>query len=125
MFERSRSTEFVDRPQLKDVGIISGLNVMRIINEPTVAVKLKDPHVVYLVEEESTHSAILHGMVLDLVLDHSFSKLMEKCLKDAKMNNSSIHDVVLADESMKILKVQQLLVDFADLVPNDFPRAIT
>ncbi|KAG6478970.1 hypothetical protein ZIOFF_062419 [Zingiber officinale] len=37
---------------------------------------------------------------------HSFSKLMEKCLNDAKLDNSNVHDVVLADGSTRIPKVQ-------------------
>lgn len=52
------------------------------------AAKLRDQHVAYLVEgsnintEESTRSAILHGMVLDLVPGHSFSKPVETSTKD-------------------------------------------
>ncbi|KAG6528439.1 hypothetical protein ZIOFF_010614 [Zingiber officinale] len=97
MSERSRSTEFVDRPQPKDDGVISSPNVMRIINEPTASTKLRYSHVAYLVEEESAHSVILHGMVVDLVPGHSFSKSMEKCLRGVKMDNSNVHDVMLAD----------------------------
>ncbi|XP_020252551.1 probable mediator of RNA polymerase II transcription subunit 37e, partial [Asparagus officinalis] len=37
---------------------------------------------------------------------------VEKCLKDARMEKSSIHDVVLVGGSTRILKVQQLLQDF-------------
>ncbi|KAK9734835.1 hypothetical protein RND81_04G166300 [Saponaria officinalis] len=44
-----------------------------------------------------------------------FKKCMEpveKCLKDAKMDKSSVHDVVLVGGSTRIPKVQQLLQDF-------------
>jgi heat shock protein 1/8 len=44
-----------------------------------------------------------------------FSKcieLVEKCLKDAKMDKNSVHDVVLVGGSTRIPKVQQLLQDF-------------
>ncbi|KAI4346725.1 hypothetical protein L6164_007597 [Bauhinia variegata] len=37
---------------------------------------------------------------------------VERCLKDAKMNKSSVHDVVLIGGSTRIPKVQQLLQDF-------------
>ncbi|CAL9165684.1 unnamed protein product [Musa hybrid cultivar] len=37
---------------------------------------------------------------------------VEKCLKDAKMDKSSVHDVVLVGGSTRIPKVQQLLQDF-------------
>jgi L1 cell adhesion molecule like protein len=37
---------------------------------------------------------------------------VEKCLNDAKMDKSQIHDVVLVGGSSRIPKVQQLLVDF-------------
>ncbi|XP_057436397.1 heat shock 70 kDa protein 18-like [Lotus japonicus] len=44
-----------------------------------------------------------------------FTKCMEpvdKCLKDARMDKSSVHDVVLVGGSTRIPKVQQLLQDF-------------
>jgi len=37
---------------------------------------------------------------------------VEKCLKDSKMDKSSVHDVVLVGGSTRIPKVQQLLQDF-------------
>ncbi|XP_077213327.1 heat shock cognate 70 kDa protein 2-like [Tasmannia lanceolata] len=37
---------------------------------------------------------------------------VEKCLKDAKMDKSSVHDVVLVGGSTRIPRVQQLLQDF-------------
>jgi heat shock 70kDa protein 1/2/6/8 len=37
---------------------------------------------------------------------------MEKCLRDAKMDKSTIHDVMLIGGSTRIPKVQQLLQDF-------------
>ncbi|KAL2329565.1 hypothetical protein Fmac_017146 [Flemingia macrophylla] len=39
-------------------------------------------------------------------------KIVEKCLRDAKMEKSSIHDVVLVGGSSRIPKVQELLQDF-------------
>ena len=37
---------------------------------------------------------------------------VEKCLRDAKMDKSTVHDVVLVGGSTRIPKVQQLLQDF-------------
>nr|GME09951.1 heat shock cognate 70 kDa protein 2-like [Ipomoea batatas]GME16556.1 heat shock cognate 70 kDa protein 2-like [Ipomoea batatas] len=37
---------------------------------------------------------------------------VEKCLRDAKMDKSSVHDIVLVGGSTRIPKVQQLLQDF-------------
>jgi len=39
-------------------------------------------------------------------------KTVEECLRDAKMNKSRVHDVVLVGGSSRIPKVQQLLQDF-------------
>ncbi|KAK3431317.1 hypothetical protein EUGRSUZ_E03189 [Eucalyptus grandis] len=39
-------------------------------------------------------------------------ELVEKCLRDAKMDKSTVHDVVLVGGSTRIPKVQQLLQDF-------------
>ncbi|KAB5538823.1 hypothetical protein DKX38_016356 [Salix brachista] len=39
-------------------------------------------------------------------------KRVEKCLRDAKMDKSTVHDAVLVGGSTRILKVQQLLQDF-------------
>ncbi|KAB1217895.1 Heat shock cognate 70 kDa protein [Morella rubra] len=41
-------------------------------------------------------------------------KLVEKCLADAKIDKSGVHDVVLTGGSSRIPKVQQLLRDFFD-----------
>ncbi|KAF8683696.1 hypothetical protein HU200_044626 [Digitaria exilis] len=46
---------------------------------------------------------------------HHFSKCMEtveKCLRDAKMDKSSVHDIILVRGSTRIPKVQELLRDF-------------
>uniref|UniRef100_A0A0D3AEW4 Uncharacterized protein n=1 Tax=Brassica oleracea var. oleracea TaxID=109376 RepID=A0A0D3AEW4_BRAOL len=40
------------------------------------------------------------------------ASLLEKCLRDAKMDKSSVDDVVLVGGSTRIPKVQQLLLDF-------------
>ncbi|KAL3521084.1 hypothetical protein ACH5RR_019233 [Cinchona calisaya] len=39
-------------------------------------------------------------------------ELVEDCLRDAKMDKSNVHDVVLVGGSTRILKVQQLLQEF-------------
>lgn len=46
---------------------------------------------------------------LNMDLFRKCMELVEKCLRDAKMDKSSIHDVVLVGGSTRIPKVQQLL----------------
>ncbi|OBS67231.1 hypothetical protein A6R68_04231 [Neotoma lepida] len=71
------------RQATKDAGTIAGLNVLRIINEPTAA-------------------AIAYGL----------DKKVKKALRDAKLDKSQIHDIVLVGGSTRIPKIQKLLQDF-------------
>jgi heat shock protein 1/8 len=67
-----------------------------------------------LYEGVDFYSTITRARVEELNMD-MFRKCMEpveKCLRDAKMDKSSIHDVVLVGGSTRIPKVQQLLQDF-------------
>ncbi|KAJ0100866.1 hypothetical protein Patl1_06367 [Pistacia atlantica] len=60
------------------------------------------------------YSAITRARFEDLNMD-LFRKCMEPvetCLRDAKMDKSTVHDVVLVGGSTRIPKVQQLLQDF-------------
>ncbi|KAJ6793519.1 putative heat shock cognate 70 kDa protein 2 [Iris pallida] len=60
------------------------------------------------------YSIITRARFKELNMD-LFRKCMEpveKCLRDAKMDKSTIHDVVLVGGSTRISKVQQLLQDF-------------
>ncbi|CAI5515936.1 unnamed protein product [Closterium sp. Naga37s-1] len=60
------------------------------------------------------YSTITRARFEELNMD-MFRKCMEpveKCLKDAKMDKGTIHDVVLVGGSTRIPKVQQLLQDF-------------
>ncbi|KAM7257270.1 hypothetical protein ACFE04_013011 [Oxalis oulophora] len=60
------------------------------------------------------HATITRAKFEELNMD-LFRKCMEtveKCLNDAKMDKSSVHDVVLVGGSSRIPKVQQLLQDF-------------
>jgi len=60
------------------------------------------------------YSSITRARFEELNMD-MFRKCMEpveKCLRDAKMDKSSVHDVVLVGGSTRIPKVQQLLSDF-------------
>ncbi|KAI8523846.1 hypothetical protein RHMOL_Rhmol13G0104000 [Rhododendron molle] len=75
------------RQATKDAGVIAGLHVMRIINEPTAA-------------------AIAYG------LGNKASSTVEECLRDAKMDKSNVDEVVLVGGSTRIPKVLQLLQDF-------------
>lgn len=51
---------------------------------------------------------------LNMDLFRSCVETVEKCLKDADMKKSRIHDVVLVGGSTRIPKVQQLLQEFFD-----------
>ncbi|KEH30132.1 heat shock cognate 70 kDa protein [Medicago truncatula] len=130
------------RQATKDAGVISGLNVMRIINEPTAAA------IAYGLDKKATSTGEKNVLIFDLgggTFDVSlltieegifegidfyttitrarfeelnmdlFRKCMEpveKCLRDAKMDKNSVDDVVLVGGSTRIPKVQQLLQDF-------------
>ncbi|GJN31047.1 hypothetical protein PR202_gb19401 [Eleusine coracana subsp. coracana] len=176
------------RQATKDAGVISGLNVMRIINEPTAAA------IAYGLDKKSSSDGEKNVLIFDLgggtfdvsiltieegifevkatagdthlggedfdnrlvnhfvqefkrknkkdisgnpralrrlrtacerakrtlsstaqttiEIDSLYEGPVEKCLRDAKMDKSSIHDVVLVGGSTRIPKVQQLLQDF-------------
>ncbi|KAK9927437.1 hypothetical protein M0R45_024620 [Rubus argutus] len=67
-----------------------------------------------LFEGTDFYTTITRARFEELNMDH-FTKCMEpveKCLRDAKMDKSIIHDVVLVGGSTRIPKVQQLLQDF-------------
>ncbi|KAI6669007.1 hypothetical protein NL676_003892 [Syzygium grande] len=67
-----------------------------------------------LYEGVDFYTAITRARFEELNMD-LFRKCMEpveKCLRDAKMDKSSVHDVVLVGGSTRIPKVQQLLQDF-------------
>ncbi|KAL3678049.1 hypothetical protein R1sor_021005 [Riccia sorocarpa] len=67
-----------------------------------------------LYEGVDFYTTITRARFEELNMD-MFRKCMEpveKCLKDAKLDKSSIHDVVLVGGSTRIPKVQQLLQDF-------------
>uniref|UniRef100_A0A7N2MGU1 Heat shock protein 70 n=1 Tax=Quercus lobata TaxID=97700 RepID=A0A7N2MGU1_QUELO len=52
--------------------------------------------------------------VLNMDLFRKSIDIVEKCLTDANMNKSCVHDVVVTGGSSRIPKVQQLLQDFFD-----------
>ncbi|RZB54157.1 heat shock cognate 70 kDa protein 2-like [Glycine soja] len=62
------------------------------------------------------HSSISRAKFEELNKDYlnKCMEFVEKCLIDAKMDKSSVHDVVLAGGSTRIPKLQQLLSDFFD-----------
>ncbi|CAL5438210.1 unnamed protein product [Camellia sinensis] len=67
-----------------------------------------------LYEGVDFYSPITRARFEELNMD-LFRKCMEpveKCLRDAKMDKSTVHDVVLVGGSTRIPKVQQLLQDF-------------
>nr|GEV33856.1 heat shock cognate 70 kDa protein 2-like [Tanacetum cinerariifolium] len=151
------------RQATKDAGAISGLNVMRIINEPTAAA------IAYGLDEKASSVGEKNVLIFDLgggtfdvslltieegifevmltagdthlggedfdnrMVNHFVQEFkrknkkdisgnpralrrkcmepVEKCLRDTKMDKSSVHDVVVGG-STRIPKVQQLLQDF-------------
>ncbi|KAM1126191.1 heat shock 70 kDa protein 1-like [Malus sylvestris] len=67
-----------------------------------------------LYESIDLYSTITRARFEELNMD-LFRKCMEpveKCLRDAKMDKSNVHDVVLVEGSTRIPKVQQLFQDF-------------
>uniref|UniRef100_A0A453PT62 Heat shock cognate 70 kDa protein n=1 Tax=Aegilops tauschii subsp. strangulata TaxID=200361 RepID=A0A453PT62_AEGTS len=132
-----------------DAGAIAGLNVTRIINEPSAAAiayglgntsayggaktvltfdfggGTLDISVVNIDEGTFTVKAtsgdthlggedINNRMELNLDLFSKCIMHVAKCLGDAEMDKSQVHDVVLVGGSTKIPKVQQMLQDFFD-----------
>ncbi|KAJ8535568.1 hypothetical protein K7X08_023288 [Anisodus acutangulus] len=102
------------RQATKDAGVIAGLNVTRIINEPTAAA------IAYGLDKKASSvgidfcSTITRAKFEELNME-LFKKCVdpvEKCLRDAKMDKNSVHEIVLVGGSTRIPKVQQLLQDF-------------
>uniref|UniRef100_A0A914RRV6 Heat shock protein 70 n=1 Tax=Parascaris equorum TaxID=6256 RepID=A0A914RRV6_PAREQ len=149
------------RQATKDAGAISGLNVLRIINEPTAAAiaygldkkgsgernvlifdlgggtfdvsiltiedgifEVKstagDTHLGGIIEIDSLfegidfYTNITRARFEELCADLFRSTMdpVEKALRDAKMDKSQMHDIVLVGGSTRIPKVQKLLSDF-------------
>ncbi|KAF8402905.1 hypothetical protein HHK36_010997 [Tetracentron sinense] len=67
-----------------------------------------------LYENIDFYSTITRARFLDINMDlfKRCMELVEKCMRDAKMDKSSVHEVVLVGGSTRIPKVQQLLQDF-------------
>ncbi|KQK22330.1 hypothetical protein BRADI_1g66550v3 [Brachypodium distachyon] len=132
-----------------DAGAIAGLNVMRIINEPSAAaiadgldrmsgssevktvlifdlgggtldisvIDIENGKFIVQATSGDTHLGgedLNSRMELNMDLFRKCIEHVEKCLGDAKMDKSQIHDVVLVGGSSRIPKVQQLLQDFFD-----------
>jgi len=111
------------RQATKDAGVIAGLNVLRIINEPTAAAiaygldKKKSKaniEIDSLFEGIDFYTSISRARFEELCSDLFKGTLepVEKALRDAKMDKSSIDDIVLVGGSTRIPKVQKLLSDF-------------
>ncbi|BHF73351.1 Heat shock cognate 71 kDa protein [Sparganum proliferum] len=157
------------RQATKDAGTISGMNVLRIINEPTAAAiaygldkkvgaernvlifdlgggtfdvsilsiedgifevkstagdthlggedfdsRLANVEIDSLLEGIDFYTAITRARFEELCGDlfRSTQEPVEKALRDAKLDKSSIHEVVLVGGSTRIPKIQKLLQDF-------------
>ncbi|KAG5439344.1 hypothetical protein PCK2_000842 [Pneumocystis canis] len=117
----------------KDAGTIAGLNVLRIINEPTAAA------IAYGLDSKSEKEKNvlifdLGGGTFDVSLltiqggvfsvratagdthlggeDFDNNLLVEKVLKDSKIDKSKIDDIVLVGGSTRIPRIQKLVSDF-------------
>ncbi|CAI5971852.1 unnamed protein product [Closterium sp. NIES-65] len=104
------------RQATKDAGAIAGLNVLRIINEPTAAA------IAYGLAKKVTGSGEKNVLIFDLgggsldvplltIKEGTFECMepVEKCIKDSGLSKHQIHDVVLVGGSTRIPKVQLLL----------------
>merc|ERR1712079_394849 len=135
------------RQATKDAGVIAGLKVLRIINEPTAAAiaygldKKKgegecnvlifdlgggtfDVSILSIEDgifevKSTAGDTHLGGEDFDnRMVDHFVNEFkrtlepVEKAMRDAKMDKSSINDIVLVGGSTRIPKVQKLLQDF-------------
>ncbi|CAI0441739.1 unnamed protein product, partial [Linum tenue] len=101
------------RQATKDAGVIAGLNVARIINEPTAAA------IAYGLDQKSTNGDThLGGEDFDQRIMEYFIKLIKKA-RFEELNNdlfrktkNQIDEIVLVGGSTRIPKVQQLLKDY-------------
>ncbi|KAL1791416.1 Heat shock cognate 71 kDa [Sigmodon hispidus] len=118
------------RQATKDAGTIAGLNVLRIINEPTAAAiaygldkKAKctlssstqaSIEIDSLYEGIDFYTSITRARFEELNADLFQGSLdpVEKALRDAKLDKSQIHNIVLVHGSTRIPKIQKLLQDF-------------
>eukprot|EP00913_Durusdinium_trenchii_P013996 g13142.t1 len=114
------------RQATKDAGTISGMNVLRIINEPTAAA------IAYGLDKKGTGErnvliydmgggtfdvsllTIEDGIFEELCMDYFRNSMgpVEKCLKDSGIDKKSVHDVVLVGGSTRIPKVQAMIQEF-------------
>merc|ERR1712115_38641 len=129
------------RQATKDAGVISGLNVLRIINEPTAAaiaygldkkvsgekhvliydlgggtfdVSILTIEIDSLFEGIDFYTSIARARFEELCADLFRGTVdpVEKSLRDAKMDKSDIHEIVLVGGSTRIPKIQKLLEEF-------------
>ncbi|CAN1769789.1 Heat shock cognate 70 kDa protein [Linum perenne] len=101
------------RQATKDAGVIAGLNVMRIINEPTAAA------IAYGLDKKATAGDTHLGgedfdnrMVNHFVQEFTRARFEELNMDLFRKCMEPVHDVVLVGGSTRIPKVQQLLQDF-------------
>merc|ERR1712242_99997 len=124
----------------KDAGTISGMNILRIINEPTAAaiaygldkkvgaernvlifdlgggtfdvsvLSIEDG----LFEGVDFYTSITRARFEELCSDLFRGTLdpVEKSLRDARMDKNAIHEIVLVGGSTRIPKIQKLLQDY-------------
>ncbi|CAI0473901.1 unnamed protein product [Linum tenue] len=101
------------RQATKDAGSIAGLNVLRIINEPTAAA------IAYGLDKKATAGDTHLGgedfdnrLVNHFVAEFKRARFEELNMDLFRIDKGQINDVVLVGGSTRIPKVQQLLQDF-------------
>ncbi|CAG0884114.1 unnamed protein product [Cyprideis torosa] len=105
------------RQATKEAGAMAGLNVIRIINEPTAAALAYGfDRKVKLLCCIDFITKLTRGL-FEKLCDSFFRSSLEyvsQSLRDANLDKSSIHDVILVGGSTRIPKIQELLSDFFD-----------
>ncbi|CAI0420932.1 unnamed protein product [Linum tenue] len=101
------------RQATKDAGSIAGLNVLRIINEPTAAA------IAYGLDKKATAGDTHLGgedfdnrLVNHFVAEFKRARFEELNMDLFRIDKAQVNDVVLVGGSTRIPKVQQLLQDF-------------
>src|SRR5437870_2581536 len=106
------------RQATKDAGKIAGLEVLRIINEPTAAA------LAYGLDKQKTGTIAVYdlgGGTFDALVDDFVQKTIEPCrkaLKDAGLSAAEINEVVLVGGMTRMPKIQEVVKQFFGKEPH-------
>src|SRR2546427_178890 len=121
------------RQATKDAGRIAGLNVLRIINEPTAAARAKhelssatetDVNLPFIAADATGPKHLAETMTrgqLEELVNELVQKTIEPCriaLKDAGINTKEIDRVILVGGMTRMPKVQQVVQNFFGKEPH-------